>query len=146
MAETDDIAAIKQVKYRYLRALDTKHWDDFAATLTDDVIADYGASQGESLHFTNRSDLVSYMSSTLGSTIITEHRVDHPEIAVSGDEATGVWYPRTASSSPTSISCSSAQRSTVIATAAPMPAGGSPQPDTTGPTRRRCPWPVSGFR
>lgn len=92
MGEIDDIAAIKQVKYRYLRALDTKHWDDFAATLTEDVVGDYGASQGEALHFTNRSDLVSYMSSTLGPTIITEHRVDHPEISVSGDEANGVWY------------------------------------------------------
>ena len=32
-----DIDDIKQVKYRYLRALDTKHWDDFAATLTEDA-------------------------------------------------------------------------------------------------------------
>ena len=58
---TADIEAIKQVKYRYLRALDTKHWDDFADTLAEDIKADYGPSIGEELHFTNRADLVDYM-------------------------------------------------------------------------------------
>ena len=28
----------------------------------------------------------------VGSNVITEHRVTHPEIAVNGDEATGTWY------------------------------------------------------
>lgn len=92
MSPHDDIAAIKQVKYRYLRALDTKHWDDFADTLTEDVQGDYGSSVGEELHFTNRKDLVDYMRSALGPNVITEHRVTHPEITVSGDEASGVWY------------------------------------------------------
>jgi hypothetical protein len=87
-----DIAAIEQVKYRYLRALDTKHWADFADTLTEDVTGDYGSSVGEELHFTNRTDLVEYMRSALGPGIITEHRVTHPQITVSGDEASGVWY------------------------------------------------------
>ncbi|WP_156657829.1 nuclear transport factor 2 family protein [Mycobacterium kyorinense] len=87
-----DIEAIKQIKYRYLRGLDTKHWDDFAATLTDDVAGDYGSSLGEELHFTNRTDLVDYMRSALGPNVLTEHRVTHPEITVTGDEASGTWY------------------------------------------------------
>lgn len=87
-----DIAAIEQVKYRYLRGLDTKHWDEFADTLTDDVAGDYGSSLGAELHFTNRADLVAYLRSALGPGVITEHRVTHPEIIVSGDEATGTWY------------------------------------------------------
>ncbi|MGZ4576155.1 MAG: nuclear transport factor 2 family protein [Mycobacterium sp.] len=87
-----DIEAVKQVKYRYLRALDTKHWDDFADTLTDDVVGDYGSSVGEELHFTNRVDLVTYMRKSLGPAVITEHRVTHPEITVTGDEASGTWY------------------------------------------------------
>ena len=91
-AEIADIEAIKQVKYRYLRALDTKHWDDFADTLTDDVIGDYGSSVGEELQFTNRVDLVNYMRKALGPAVITEHRVTHPEITVTGDEASGTWY------------------------------------------------------
>ena len=87
-----DIEAIKQVKYRYLRSLDTKRWDDFTATLAEDIKADYGPSIGNELHFTNRADLVEYMRSSLGPNVITEHRVTHPEITVSGDEATGIWY------------------------------------------------------
>jgi hypothetical protein len=89
---TADIAAIKQVKYRYLRALDTKHWDEFADTLTEDVKGDYGPSVGEELHFTNRADLVDYMRSALGPGVITEHRVTHPDITVRNDEASGSWY------------------------------------------------------
>jgi SnoaL-like domain len=87
-----DVTAIEQVKYRYLWGLDTKHWDDFADTLTEDVQGDYGSSLGEELHFSNRSDLVDYMRSALGPGVITEHRVTHPEILVTGDEATGRWY------------------------------------------------------
>ena len=91
-ARLADVAAIEQVKYRYLRGLDTKHWDDFADTLTEDVIGDYGSSLGEELHFANRADLVDYMRSALGPGVITEHRVTHPEITVTGDEALGCWY------------------------------------------------------
>jgi hypothetical protein len=83
-----DIDEIKRLKYSYLRALDTKHWDEFAGTLTEDITGDYG----DRLHFTNRSELVDYMRSSLGAGVITEHRVTHPEITVDGDEATATWY------------------------------------------------------
>jgi SnoaL-like domain len=91
-ADIADIEAIKQVKYRYLRALDTKHWDDYADTLAEDIKADYGPSIGKELHFTNRADLVDYMRTSLGPNVITEHRVTHPEIIVTGDTASGSWY------------------------------------------------------
>lgn len=84
----DDIAAIKTLKYQYLRALDTKDWESFAATLTDDVTGNYG----ESLQFGNRDELVGYMRANVGPAVITEHRVDHPEIEIGGDEASGRWY------------------------------------------------------
>jgi hypothetical protein len=87
-----DLEAIKRVKYRYLRALDTKHWDDFADTLTEDIRGDYGSSVGKELHFTNRGDLVDYMRSACGPNVVTEHRVTHPSIDVSGDAASGSWY------------------------------------------------------
>ncbi|AQA03662.1 bile acid 7-alpha dehydratase [Mycobacterium sp. MS1601] len=89
MGDREDI---ETVKYRYLRALDTKFWDDFADTLTEDVIGDYGSSVGEEHHFTDRAALVEYMRASLPANVITEHRVTHPEIVVSGDTATGVWY------------------------------------------------------
>ena len=82
----------QRVKYRYLRALDTKHWDEFADTLTEDVIGDYGESLGEEHHFTDRASLVEFMVKSMPAGMITEHRVTHPEIDVDGDEATGIWY------------------------------------------------------
>ena len=92
MADVDAIEAIKQVKYRYLRALDTKHWDDFAETLTEDIVGDYGSSLGKEHHFTNRTDLVEYMRTSMPACVITEHRVTLPEITVDGDEGAATWY------------------------------------------------------
>ncbi|MGV0746991.1 nuclear transport factor 2 family protein [Mycolicibacter minnesotensis] len=88
-----DIDEIKQVKYRYLRALDTKHWDDFAATLAEDVTAAYGQSMGTNHTFADRDSLVEFMRNSLPGNVITEHRVNHPEITLTGpDTATGIWY------------------------------------------------------
>lgn len=94
MASMSDIREIEEVKYRYLRALDTKHWDDFAATLTEDVVGDYGESLGEEHHFSDRATLVEFMRNAMPADVITEHRVTHPEIDVDGDgdEATATWY------------------------------------------------------
>lgn len=92
MSAMGDIDEIKRVKYRYLRALDTKDWATFEDTLTEDVEGDYGESLGEDHRFTDRDGLVSFMRTSLGPEVITEHRVDHPEITVDGDEATGTWY------------------------------------------------------
>ncbi|MBV9515575.1 MAG: nuclear transport factor 2 family protein [Mycobacteriaceae bacterium] len=87
-ADISDKEAIARVKYHYLRALDTKDWQDFAETLTEDVTGEYG----DRLHFTNKTELVDYMRSSVGPGVITEHRVTHPEITVDGDEASAVWY------------------------------------------------------
>jgi len=92
MADSDAIEAIKRVKYRYLRALDTKHWDDFADTLTEDIVGDYGSSLGKEHHFTNRRELVEYMRTSMPAGVITEHRVTHPEITVDGEVAEATWY------------------------------------------------------
>ena len=37
----DDIEQIRQLKYRYLRTLDTKQWDEFEACFLPEVTADY---------------------------------------------------------------------------------------------------------
>ena len=92
MSTMSDIHEIELVKYRYLRTLDTKHWDDFADTLTEDVIGRYGESLGEEHHFTDRATLVDFMRDAMPADVITEHRVTHPEIVVDGDEATATWY------------------------------------------------------
>jgi hypothetical protein len=79
---------IEQLKYRYLRTLDLKLWDEFAATLSADVTADYGPA----LSFTGREQVVQFMRASLGPAIITVHQCHHPEITVTGDTAHGTWY------------------------------------------------------
>ncbi|WP_238423459.1 nuclear transport factor 2 family protein [Gordonia sp. 'Campus'] len=89
LSEADDLRAIETLKYRYLRCLDTKDWDAFADTLTEDVTGNYGAE----LSFTDRDELVGYMRKNVGAAVITEHRVNHPEIEFDGpDTARGRWY------------------------------------------------------
>lgn len=92
MADLETIEAIKRVKYRYLRALDTKHWDDFADTLTEDIVGEYGSSLGKEHRFTNRDELVEFMRTSMPAGVITEHRVTHPEITIDGKIAEATWY------------------------------------------------------
>jgi SnoaL-like domain len=83
---------IRQVKYRYLRCVDLKLWDEMAEVFTEDASADYGthAVRG-SLSLRGRAEIVTYLRENLGPGIITVHRCGQPEIAVDGDRATGTW-------------------------------------------------------
>ncbi len=87
----DDIEAIKQLKYRYLRTLDLKLWDEFTECFVPEVTGDYAG-----LLFADRDALVGYMRENLGPGLITMHHAHHPEITVGGsgdsDQATGLWY------------------------------------------------------
>lgn len=92
MLMTDDILAIQTLKYRYLRCLDLKKWDEFADTICEDIQANYGSHAGDrELTFTGRKDVVEYMSNAMGDFLTTVHCCTHPEIEVSGDEAKGSW-------------------------------------------------------
>jgi hypothetical protein len=82
------VEEIQQLKYRYLRTLDLKLWDEFAETLAPDVVAQYGAH----LSFSGRDDVVTFMRNSLSPAVITVHHCHHPEISVEGDSATGTWY------------------------------------------------------
>ncbi len=83
----DDIGQIKQLKYRYLRTLDLKQWEEYAECFVPEVTCDYAG-----LVFENRDALVSYMRENLGDGLISMHHAHHPEIVVDGDQATGRWY------------------------------------------------------
>jgi hypothetical protein len=83
----DDIDQICRLKYRYLRTLDTKRWDEFAECFLPDATGDYNG-----LVFSDRASLVDYMRENLGEGRLTLHQAHHPEIDVDGDAATGRWY------------------------------------------------------
>lgn len=86
--DLETLEELRRLKYRYLRTLDLKQWDDFADTLAPDVEATYG----ERLSFAGREAVVEYMRNSLPPTIITVHQCHHPEIEGAGDTAKGIWY------------------------------------------------------
>jgi hypothetical protein len=83
---------IRRVKYRYLRCVDLKLWDEMAEVFTPDASADYGThAVKESLNLRGREEILTYLRENLGPNIITVHRCGQPEIEVHGDRATGIW-------------------------------------------------------
>lgn len=85
---------IRQTKYRYLRCVDLKLWDDLADTLTEDAVAVYGTRVfGDPLRLEGRAAIVDYMRANLGPGVITTHFAGHPEIEIDGDGdgASGTW-------------------------------------------------------
>lgn len=86
--DIDDLTAISRLKFRHLRTLDSKLWDEFAETMVPEATATYS----EYLQFESRDAYLTFMRNTLGPNVITEHRCEHPEIDIDGDTASGIWY------------------------------------------------------
>jgi uncharacterized protein (TIGR02246 family) len=89
-AELAEIEQIKQLKYRYLRAVDLRDWELLAATLTEDATAAYASGK---LSFQGREAIVEFMKQALpAGEVISAHRVHHPEIELtSPTTATACW-------------------------------------------------------
>lgn len=86
------LESIRQAKYRYLRCVDLKLWDELADTFTPDATADYGTpALGEPLRLSGRDAIVAFMRKSLGPGIITTHFASQPEITIHGDTADGTW-------------------------------------------------------
>src|ERR1700735_553174 len=83
---------IRQVKYRYLRCVDLKLWDEMEAVFTPGASADYGThAAGRDLSLRGRDEIIGYLRENLGPEIITVHRCGQPEIEIDGDAARGTW-------------------------------------------------------
>jgi hypothetical protein len=85
-----EIELIKRLKYRYMRCLDQKLWDELETCFVPEATARYGGG----LHsFEGREAIMSFLRESMGSTtMLSSHRVHHPEIDLLGpDEATGTW-------------------------------------------------------
>lgn len=85
----DDIEAIKQLKARYFRFLDTKDWEGYRAVFTDDVVIDVSGSGGGIYR-----GIEEYMAYILDyvATLRTVHHGHMPEISItSPTTATGIW-------------------------------------------------------
>ncbi|HEY2564670.1 MAG TPA: nuclear transport factor 2 family protein [Acidimicrobiales bacterium] len=85
----DDIEAIKQVKARYCRTMDTKDWAAMRRVFTDDVTMDTTSSGGGVV--TGADDFLTFLVGVIGD-VVTVHQCHTPEIQVtSTTTATGIW-------------------------------------------------------
>jgi hypothetical protein len=89
-AELVEIEEIKRLKYRYMRCLDQKLWDEIEGCFTEDAAAAYS---GGRYSFEGRGAIVDFLRRSMGAeTFLSSHRVHHPEIELtSPTTATGVW-------------------------------------------------------
>lgn len=89
-ADLVEMEEIKRLKYRYVRAVDLKLWDELADTLTPEAEAAYN---GGKLCFHGRHQIVEFVRSSLADAdMLTSHRVHHPEIELtSPTTATATW-------------------------------------------------------
>ena len=90
--DLQDIEAIKQLKARYFRFLDTKQWDDFARVFSEeaeiDVTDDVGDEEG---HVQGRQNIADFIRQAVGEAQ-TVHHGHMPEIQIQDHgRATGIW-------------------------------------------------------
>jgi hypothetical protein len=85
----DHIEAIKQLKARYCRTMDTKDWEAMRAVLTDDVVMDTTESGGDLM--SGADDFLGFLRQTIGEAT-TVHHCHTPEIELtSPTTASAIW-------------------------------------------------------
>lgn len=84
------IEDIARLKYRYLRGLDQKRWDEVAGCFLPDATASYS---GGKYAFDGRDAILDFLTRAMGrEDFLSSHRCSHPEIDVqSATSATGTW-------------------------------------------------------
>ena len=86
---------IRQVKYRSLRCVDLKLWDEIGDVFTEDADLDYGTvAYGKPLQIVGRPGIVAFFRTKLGPDTLTSHSAGQPEITVAESTATGIWQIR----------------------------------------------------
>jgi uncharacterized protein (TIGR02246 family) len=85
----DDLEAIRQLKARYFRTMDTKDWDGMRQVFTADVVMDTTESGGGLV--TGADEFLAFLREALdGAT--TVHQGHTPEIELTSETtATGIW-------------------------------------------------------
>jgi len=86
---TDDIEAIRQLKARYFRLMDTKDWDGLAHVFADDVMIDVTGEGGGVTH--SVAEYIPFLRANIEN-VITVHHGHMPEIELtSPTTAKGIW-------------------------------------------------------
>jgi uncharacterized protein (TIGR02246 family) len=85
----DDLEAIRQLKARYFRTMDTKDWAGMRQVFTDDVVVDTTDSGGNVI--SGADAFMEFLRGAIGE-VITVHHGHMPEIDVtSATTASGIW-------------------------------------------------------
>ena len=86
-----DIEAIKQLKARYMRGVDTKDWKALASTFAPDARSVYS---GGKYSFEGRDAIMEFLTGALGAAAVASmHHAHTPEIEIIGETtARGTWY------------------------------------------------------
>ena len=85
----DDLEAIKQLKARYFRTMDSKDWAAMRAVFTDDVVMDTTGAGGRLV--TGADEFMAGLQEVLAGAT-TVHHGHMPEIELtSATTATGIW-------------------------------------------------------
>ena len=88
-SELADIEAIKQLKARYFRLMDTKRWAEWRETLTDDCVLEY--ADIPDLRVEGGDAVVEFVRRSLGEAV-SVHQGLMPEIELTGPTtARGYW-------------------------------------------------------
>ncbi len=89
MDDLREIEAIRRLKYKYMRCLDLKRWDEMRDCFTEGATAAYS---GGKYSFQGRDEIIAFFRDSMGPEMITSHHVHHPEIELlSETRATGTW-------------------------------------------------------
>ncbi|MCB0987463.1 MAG: nuclear transport factor 2 family protein [Microthrixaceae bacterium] len=89
---SDDLAEIHrihQLKYRYLRYLDLKEWDELGGCFVAEATASYASAP----ELDGREAIIGFLRDAMSSTtLLTSHKVHHPEITLlESERASGIW-------------------------------------------------------
>lgn len=86
----EDLEAIRQLKARYFRLMDTKQWDAWRELFTEDFHGLYRGPHPD-ITYASREDFVASNREIL-EPLLTVHHGHMPEITLTGpDSATGIW-------------------------------------------------------
>jgi hypothetical protein len=89
-ADWRDLEAIKRLKYRYMRCIDRKLWDELADVFVPDATASYSSGK---YAFSGRDAILEFLRKSMGSPrFLSSHTVHHPEIELtSATTAKAFW-------------------------------------------------------
>ncbi len=87
-----DIEAIKVLKHRYFRAIDTADRALLDTLFAEDLTVDYRGS-GYRVQINGKADMMLFLANCFHSGAVAMHHGNMPEITITGeDTAEGIWY------------------------------------------------------